>query len=63
MSLVLYEAADGVATLSLNDPETRNSLSDELLDGLRDGTGGATPPLDAGGRRREVAGGVGADPR
>ena len=35
----------------------------ELLDGLRDGAGGDTPPLDAGGRRREVAGGVGADPR
>jgi nucleoside-diphosphate-sugar epimerase len=35
----------------------------ELLDGLRDGAGGTTPPLDAGGRRREVAGGVAADPR
>jgi nucleoside-diphosphate-sugar epimerase len=35
----------------------------ELLDGLRDGAGGPAPPLDAGGRRREVAGGVGADPR
>ncbi len=35
----------------------------ELLEGLRDGAGGPTPPLDAGGRRREVAGGVGADPR
>jgi nucleoside-diphosphate-sugar epimerase len=35
----------------------------ELLDGLRDGAGGPTPPLDAGGRRHEVAGGVGADPR
>lgn len=31
---VLYDAADGVATISLNQPETRNALSDELLDGL-----------------------------
>ncbi len=31
---VLYDAADGVATISLNRPETRNALSDELLDGL-----------------------------
>jgi enoyl-CoA hydratase len=28
---VLYEADDGVATLTLNDPDTRNSLSAELL--------------------------------
>jgi nucleoside-diphosphate-sugar epimerase len=35
----------------------------ELLAGLRHGEGGATPPLDAGGRRHEIAGGVGADPR
>jgi nucleoside-diphosphate-sugar epimerase len=34
-----------------------------LLDGLRKGAGGPTPALDAGGRRFEVAGGVGADPR
>jgi enoyl-CoA hydratase len=34
---VLYELADdGVATISLNDPDTRNSLSNELLDGLLD---------------------------
>jgi enoyl-CoA hydratase len=31
---VLYDVADGVATISLNAPETRNALSDELLDGL-----------------------------
>jgi enoyl-CoA hydratase len=32
---VLYEVADtGVATITLNDPETRNALSPELLDGL-----------------------------
>jgi enoyl-CoA hydratase/carnithine racemase len=32
---VLYEVADdGVATIALNDPDTRNALSNELLDGL-----------------------------
>ncbi len=32
---VLYEAADsGVATITLNDPDTRNALSPELLGGL-----------------------------
>jgi 3-hydroxypropionyl-coenzyme A dehydratase len=32
---VLYDVApDGVATLTLNDPETRNSLSQEMLEGL-----------------------------
>jgi enoyl-CoA hydratase/carnithine racemase len=32
---VLYAVADdGVATITLNDPETRNALSDELLGGL-----------------------------
>lgn len=33
-----------------------------LLDGLSVSAGGPTPPLDDGGRRHEVAGGVGADP-
>jgi enoyl-CoA hydratase len=32
--IVLYEVADRVATISLNDPDTRNSLSDEMLTGL-----------------------------
>ncbi len=32
--LVLYEAADGVATITLNEPTTRNALSAELLGGL-----------------------------
>jgi enoyl-CoA hydratase/carnithine racemase len=32
--LVLYRVQDGVATVTLNDPETRNSLSPPLLEGL-----------------------------
>ena len=32
--IVLYDAADGVARISLNDPDTRNALSDELLTAL-----------------------------
>jgi enoyl-CoA hydratase/carnithine racemase len=32
--VVLYDVDGGVATITLNDPETRNSLSPELLDGL-----------------------------
>ena len=31
---VLYAVSGGVATISLNQPDTRNALSDELLDGL-----------------------------
>jgi enoyl-CoA hydratase len=31
---VLYDLADGVATITLNEPETRNALSAELLSGL-----------------------------
>jgi enoyl-CoA hydratase/carnithine racemase len=31
---LLYDVDDGVATLTLNDPDTRNSLSAELLGGL-----------------------------
>ena len=31
---VLYAVADGVATISMHQPDTRNALSDELLDGL-----------------------------
>jgi enoyl-CoA hydratase/carnithine racemase len=33
---ILYEVSDAVATLTLNDPETRNSLSPELMGGLLD---------------------------
>jgi enoyl-CoA hydratase/carnithine racemase len=32
--LVRYDVADGVATIAMNDPEKRNALSAELLDGL-----------------------------
>jgi enoyl-CoA hydratase len=32
--LVLYEVEGGVATVTLDDPETRNSLSPQLLEGL-----------------------------
>ncbi len=32
--MVRYEAADGVATIALDDPDTRNALSDEMLDGM-----------------------------
>ena len=34
----------------------------DLLGGLSQAAGGPTPPLDAAGRRHEVAGGIGADP-
>lgn len=33
--LVLSAVADGVATISMNDPGTRNALSNEMLDGLQ----------------------------
>jgi enoyl-CoA hydratase/carnithine racemase len=33
---VRYDVADGVATIALNHPQTRNALSDELLTDLRD---------------------------
>lgn len=32
--MVLYEVAEGVATITMNDPQTRNSLSPEMLEGL-----------------------------
>ncbi len=31
---ILYEVADGVATITLNEPSTRNALSAEILGGL-----------------------------
>lgn len=38
---VLYEVADGIATITLNDPETRNALSAEMLTGLHEAFGRA----------------------
>jgi enoyl-CoA hydratase/carnithine racemase len=34
MTTVRYDASDGVATIALDQPDTRNALSDELLDDL-----------------------------
>jgi enoyl-CoA hydratase/carnithine racemase len=34
MARVRYETTDGVATITLDQPDTRNALSDELLDDL-----------------------------
>ncbi len=34
VDLVLYDLTDGVATITLNEPDTRNALSAELLTGL-----------------------------
>jgi len=39
--MVRYEADGGVATITLDHPETRNALSDELLDGLLEAFGAA----------------------
>ena len=34
MSAVLYEEADGVVTLTLNEPKTRNAISDPIIEGV-----------------------------
>ncbi len=34
MSAVLYEESDGVVTLTLNEPKTRNAISDEIIEGV-----------------------------
>jgi 3-hydroxypropionyl-coenzyme A dehydratase len=34
MPAVRYDVADRIATIALDEPETRNALSDEVLDGL-----------------------------
>jgi len=44
---VLYELTDGVATITLNEPDTRNALSPELLSGLIDAFGRAQDDPDA----------------
>jgi enoyl-CoA hydratase len=46
-STLLYDVADGIATISLNQPETRNALSDELL-------GELSAAFDAAGRDDQV---------
>jgi enoyl-CoA hydratase/carnithine racemase len=43
---VLYGVASGVATITLNDPDTRNALSPELLGGLTDAFGRARDDED-----------------
>ena len=35
MSAVLYDVSDSVATITLNRPETLNSMNDELMTGIR----------------------------
>lgn len=46
---VLYEVADtGVATITLNEPETRNALSGEVLDGLIDALDRAREQAEVG---------------
>lgn len=37
MSGVLYEVANGVATLTLNEPDNKNALNASILNGLSDG--------------------------
>ena len=44
---MIYEVAGGVATISLDDPDTRNALSNETLDGLLDALGRAQRDDDA----------------
>ena len=48
---VRYEVDDGVATITLDDPETRNSLSNELLEDL---TGALSRARDDGDVRAVV---------
>lgn len=43
---VLYEVSGGVATVALNDPETRNSLSAEMLQGLHEALKRANEDLE-----------------
>jgi enoyl-CoA hydratase len=43
---VLYEVSDGVARITLNDPDTRNSLSAQMLGGLHEAFGRAAEEAD-----------------
>ena len=58
----LLDAARARQELGWRPDVPAEAALSELLGGLRAGTGGPTPPLDAGGRRHELAGGIGADP-
>ncbi len=43
---VLYEVSDGVARITLNDPDTRNSLSVQMLGGLHEAFGRAAEDVE-----------------
>lgn len=44
---VLYDLCDGVARITLNDPDTRNSLSAQMLAGLHEAFGRAAQDAEA----------------
>ena len=43
---VLYDVADHVATITLNRPENRNSMTDDILDGIEDSVARARADAD-----------------
>ena len=45
--MVKYEVADGVATVTLNNPEKRNMLSGQMLTELVDAMKTAEPKINA----------------
>ena len=54
-ALVAYATADGVATIAMDAPDTRNALSDELLDALLAALrAGKEPPVHARAGRRAL---------
>ena len=57
--LVKYEVADGVATVTLNNPEKRNMLSGQMLAELVDAMKRARDDGDAARRRPHRGGGEG----
>ncbi|MFS8086181.1 MAG: enoyl-CoA hydratase/isomerase family protein [Acidobacteriota bacterium] len=57
-SIVLYEVNDGVASITLNRPEKRNALNDELIAALKDALRRANDEADV---RVIVVSGAGAD--